>query len=269
MKINLKRTSLAAVALAALLPLAACGGGNQPIRAGGANAAAAAATAAPKPSTPVPTVGVNKSGATDWCANIVATKITTSADLASHWTKADLAAAYCQVLTMEGAIGWTNLALPATATSPEQIVETVRPWLTERAIGETRKIATKSLAKGGNDNADFNLGAITAFNLDFVDYKFRSAVDPAQPIVGQRRWSDADFALDTQKDDAGNAMLDVTVTFTDDALLAKAGKPYVAQRANTLTVAMVQTGIAAHPWLVDAWDAKFHFAKPTPDTSGR
>jgi len=267
---NLKMMTVA-LAATLLFPLAACSAGVEPVRAE-VTTSKPAGSAKPTDPTPQPTVGIDtKTGQSDWCSGIDPAEATTTDALSVHWTADDLASAYCESLKAQGEIAWTSLALPGAAVDPAQVVETVRPWLTDRAIGQVRAMATKAIAGTGDDQADRDLGGLLGgFDLVNPEYTFRAESDPDQPVVGQRRWSPAEFNVDQEPDAAGNPRLDVVVTLSADMLLDRKidGAAFKVAQSRRLTLAMVRTGIPDRPWLIDSWSAdQTKYSRPTPDTT--
>lgn len=240
----------AATAALAISILAGCSSAQQPIKAGPVDATPASATESVKP------VETNADGRADVCSGIDAEAFDLPEDLAEAFTKDEVAAANCEALKFQHEAGWTNLANsqdPAVKASKGQaIVEVLRPWLTARALDQAEALAVA--AARGDGDAESSLMGLTAVNLTDSDWLLRAEIADA-PIVGDRRWSATKVNLDEKPDAAGRERVDVTVTFTDELLLARKSDraPGRVEISRTVTYAMSQTGQRDHPWVVDAW----------------
>lgn len=248
---TIKRLAIVAAAAAlAITILAGCSSAQQPITAGPTDATPAAAANTVKP------VETDTEGRADVCSGIDAEAFDLSDDLAEAFTKDEVAAANCEALKFQHEAGWTNLANPQDPAVKEStgqaIVEVLRPWMTARALDQAEALAVKAAA--GDSDAESSLMGLTAVNLTNDDWALRAEVADA-PIVGDRKWSAQTVTLDDEPDSAGRERVDITVTFTDELLLARKSDkaPGRVDFARTVTYAMSQTGLKDHPWVVDAW----------------
>lgn len=248
---NIKTFATAAATAALVISiLAGCSSAQQPITAGPSDATPAAASETVKP------VETLTDGRADVCSGIDAEAFDLPEDLAEAFTKEEVAAANCEALRFQAEAGWTNLANPTDpavkASKGQAIVEVLRPWLTARALDQVETLAVK--ATRGDRDAESSLMGLTAVNLTNDDWLLRAEVTDA-PIVGDRRWSATTVNLDDEPDAAGRERVDITVTFTDELLLARKSDeaPGRVDIQRTVTYAMSQTGLRDHPWVVDAW----------------
>jgi hypothetical protein len=259
---NIKTLATATVTAAlAITILAGCSPAQQPITAGPSDATPAAASETVKP------VETLTDGRADVCSGIDAEAFDLPEDLAEAFTKEEVAAANCEALRFQAEAGWTNLANPQDPVVKESngraIVEVLRPWLSARALDQAEALAVAA-ARGDRD-AESSLMGLTAVNLSNADWLLRAEVADA-PIVGDRRWSATKVNLDEKPDAAGRERVDVTVTFTDELLLARKSDraPGRVDIQRTVTYAMSQTGLDDHPWVIDAWTVDWKPAgKPT------
>ena len=261
MSIKNLATAAATAALTTVV-LAGCSPAQQPITASPTDATPAAAA-----SEIVKPVKKTTDGRADVCSGLDAQAFTLSEDLEEAFTKDEVVAANCEALRFQHEAGWTNLANPKDPTvmvsKGQAIVEVLRPWLTARALDQAETLAVK--AATGDGNAESSLMGLTAVNLTDSDWSLRAEVTDS-PIVGDRTWSAQTVALDDAPDAAGRERVDVTVTFTDELLLARKSDkaPGRVDIARTVTYAMSQTGLKDHPWVVDAWTVDWKPAsKPT------
>lgn len=251
----------AATAALTITILAGCSPAQKPITAGSADATPAAAANTVKP------VETEAEGRAEVCSGIDAEAFDLSDDLAEAFTKEEVAAANCEALRFQHEAGWTNLANPqdlaVKASKGQAIVEVLRPWMTARALDQAEALAVKAAA--GDDGAESSLMGLTAVNLTNEDWSLRAEVIDS-PIVGDRTWSATKVNLDDEPDAAGRERVDITITFTDELLLARKSDeaPGRVDIARTVTYAMSQTGLEDHPWVVDAWTVSWKPAsKPT------
>ncbi len=249
MTINNLATAAATAALTITI-LAGCSPAQQPITAGPGDATPVATAEKMKP------VETTTDGRADVCSGIDAEDFGLPEDLAEAFTKEEVASANCEALRFQHEAGWTNLANPKDATVKESkgqaIVEVLRPWLTARALDQAEALAVKAAAS--DSDAESSLMGLTAVNLTNDDWALRAEVADA-PIVGDRKWSAQTVTLDDEPDSAGRERVDITVTFTDELLLARKSDkaPGRVDIARTVTYAMSQSGLKDHPWVVDAW----------------
>lgn len=258
----------AATAALAITILAGCSSVQQPITADPTDATPTAAA-----SETVKPVKKTTDGRADVCSNVDAEAFTLSEDLEAAFTEEEVAAATCEAIRFQQDVAWTNLANPADAafasSRGQAAVELLRPWMTTRGLKTAAEIAEKAAADEGAD-LENELFGLTAINLENPDWLLRVEAKPGSPLVGDRSWSDATLALDEDPDEAGRERVDVTITFTDELLLARKTdkKPGRAKVAKTLTLAMSQTDLEDHPWLVDGWSTEWKASKPTLDEEG-
>ncbi len=245
----------------AITILAGCSPAQQPITAAPDDATPAAAAEKVKP------VETTTDGRADVCSGIDAEGFDLPEDLSEAFTKEEVAAANCEALKFQHEAGWTNLANPQDpalkASKGQAIVEVLRPWLTARALDQAEALAVKAAA--GDGDAESSLMGVTAVNLTDTDWALRAEISDA-PIVGDRNWSASAINLDAKPDAAGRERVDITLTFTDELLLARKSDkaPGNVDIQRTVTYAMSQTGLRDHPWVVDAWTVDWKPAgKPT------
>lgn len=259
---NILKATMTALAVAALLPLTACGGGNQPISANGAPTTEASAAAKAKPVKGLP------DGQADVCSNVDPKTFNLTKDLAAAYTVEEVAAAACEAIRFQYQAGWTDLAVPGDTikeSGGQAITETLRPWLTTRALNDANDLAVK--AADGDSDAEEDLHGLTMVNLTNPEWDLRPVDDENALVVGDRSWGDPELALDKTPDEAGRERVDVTIEFTDQMLLArkKDGALGSVPVTRTITFAMSQTSLKEHSWLVDGWDAKWKFGTPALD----
>jgi hypothetical protein len=241
----------AATAALAITILAGCSSVQQPITADPTDATPTAAG-----SETVKPVKKTTDGRADVCSGIDAQAFDLPDNLAEAFTKQEVASANCEALRFQVEAGWTNLANPqdesVKVSKGQAIVEVLRPWMSARALEQVEALAVA--AARGDGDAESSLMGLTAVNLTNGDWLLRAEVADA-PIVGDRRWSATKVNLDEKPDAAGRERVDITVTFTDELLLARKSDraPGRVDIQRTVTYAMSQTGLGDHPWVVDAW----------------
>ncbi|KAA1399651.1 hypothetical protein [Aeromicrobium ginsengisoli] len=207
-------------------------------------------------------------GKADVCSNVDASTFDLSEDLAAAYTQKEVAAAACEAIRFQYDAGWTDLAIPGhtvRVSGGQAITETLRPWLTERALNNASTLAVKSA--DGDGAADDDLIGLTMVNLTNPDWNLRAQDKEGSLIVDDRSWGDADLTIDKTADAAGRERVDVTIKFTDQMLLTRKSDGVLGSVpvTRTITYAMSQTSLKDHPWLVDGWSAKWTYGTPTLD----
>lgn len=252
---NIRHTGFAATIAALTLTFAACSGTDRPPSAAGTSASATGG----EKTADEPDVGVDKDGV-DWCSDVKAS----SFKGIEPYTARDFADAYCDLITFNGEYGLTDLARTRDDYEDGEITF-AEDFLTEvgqKALVEDYKKARANLKKNpenaGQPGLDVNL--LTGFAMENQQFSF--ADDTI--LATDRRWSPADYFVDSDKDKAtGRPRIRLELEFTDDLLLTNEGKKVTVPRKRVMTFFM-SPGRGEPKWLIDAWKGTLEYTSVKP-----
>lgn len=260
------RKATAAIALSlALITLGACSSKNEPLKADSNNKPTAGATATPK--TPAasagPAVGADETGI-KWCQNVKPESFKQTGE----YTPAQVADAYCELITFNGEFGITNLATTSDDYSTTDIMF-ARDWLTNSAFAALTKNYTDAIAdiKAGKFDGTGQASVSLLTNLAETQQGYTFHEDSA--LTTGRTWTPADYSIDGTKDsESGATRLFMKVSFTDTLLLEKDGKPFTVDKTRDMEFALSPTGDeqGPHSWKIDGWNGKTSYGKEKPYT---
>jgi hypothetical protein len=258
---NIRRTGIAATIAALTLALAACSGPDEPLTANGdAPATSPASSTDDAKEADGPDVKVGKDGI-DWCSNV---KATSFKDI-EPYTAEDFADAYCDLITFNGEYGLTDTLSRTRDDYQDNEITFAKDFLTEVAqkalatdYNEARANLKKNPENAGQPGLDVNL--LTGFAMENKEFSF--ADDTI--LATDRRWSAADYYVDSEKDEAtGQPRIGLELTFTDDLLLETKGKKVTVPRKRVMTFFMSPGG-GEPRWLISAWKGTLEYPSAKP-----